>query len=119
MQFQHPEAAERTVMILTAGIPEDVLAGSRALWNPVVQGGCRGDLFLVNLEKPDFETLAHKIGPNYYIGKPGRMPVVQNFVNSHPVLSLLILLALLLILCALVLSYLKRRKQRRLEGSNA
>jgi hypothetical protein len=118
MQFQHPDAAERTVMVFTAGRSEDLIAGSRALWNPVVQGGGRGDLFVVNLEKPEYETLAHHIGPSYYIGNPGRMPVVQNFINTHPVLSIAALLVILLILCALILKLLKRRRKERLAPSS-
>ena len=117
MQLQHPQAAERTVIILTAGVPEDLVAGSKALWEPGVQGGCWGDLFLVNLEKPERETLAHLIGPSYYLGNPGRMPALQNFVNSHPILSLLALLVILLVLCGLILTFLKRRRQRRLNVS--
>jgi hypothetical protein len=117
MQFQHPDAADRTVIILTAGVPEDLVVGSRALWNPAVQGGSRGDLFLVNLQKPDFETLSHLIGPSYFLGNPGRMPVVHNFINSHPLISLAVLLLLLLVLCALILRILKRRRQQRLAPS--
>jgi hypothetical protein len=117
MQFQHPAAADRTVTLLTAGIPEDLLAGSRALWNPMVQGGCRGDLLLVNLDTPDYETLAHLVGPSYYLGKPGRIPGVHNFINTHPILSLAGLLILLLVLCALILRILKRRRERRLHPS--
>jgi hypothetical protein len=117
MQFQHPAAADRNVIILTAGVPEDLLIGSRALWNPMVQGGCRGDLFFVNLEKPDYETQAHLIGPSYFLGNPGRMPVVHNFINSYPILSLAGLLVLLLLLCGVVVRVLKRRRQQRLAPS--
>jgi hypothetical protein len=117
MQFQHPDAAERTVIILTAGIAEDLLAGSKMLWDPIVQGGCHGDLFVVNLDKPEPETLAHMIGPSYYLGNPGRIPAVQNFINSHPVLSLAALLVILLVLCGLILKLLKRRRQQRLNPS--
>jgi hypothetical protein len=114
MQFQHPDAADRTVILLTAGAPEDLLAGSRALWNPMVQGGCRGDLLLVNLQKPDAETLAHLIGPSYFLGNPGQIPAVHNFINSHPIIALAGLLLLLLVLCALILRILKRRRRQRL-----
>jgi hypothetical protein len=119
MQFQHPDAADRSVIVLTAGISEDLLAGSRALWNPMVQGGSHGDLLVVNLEKPDYETLAHLIGPSYYLGNPGRIPVVQNFINTHPLISLAALLILLLVLCALILKILKRRRQQRLDPSHS
>ncbi|HEX5680992.1 MAG TPA: cellulose biosynthesis cyclic di-GMP-binding regulatory protein BcsB [Desulfobacterales bacterium] len=117
MQFQHPDAAERTVMILTAGIAADLLAGSKTLWDPIVQGGCQGDLFVVNLDKPEPETLAHLIGPSYYLGNPGRMPAVQNFINTHPVLSLAALSVILLALCGLILKLLKRRREQRLNPS--
>ena len=117
MQFQHPDAAERTVIILTAGIAEDLLAGSKLLWDPIVQGGCRGDLFVVDLDKPAPETLAHLIGPSYYLGTPGRMPAAQNFINTHPILSLVALSVILLALCGLVLKLLKRRRQQRLNPS--
>ena len=117
MQFQHPDAADRTVILLTAGFAEDLLVGSRALWNPMVQGGCRGDLLLVNLQKPDFETLSHLIGPSYFLGNPGRMPLVHNFINSHPILALAGLLLLLLVLCALIFRILRRRRKQRLAPS--
>ena len=101
MQFQHPDAADRTVIVLTAGIAEDLLAGSKALWDPVVQGGCQGDLAVVNLDSLEPQTLAHLIGPSYYLGNPGRLPAVQNYINTHPFLSLAALLVILLALCAI------------------
>jgi hypothetical protein len=117
MQFQHPDAADRTVILLTAGIPEDLVNGSRALWNPMVQGASRGDLLLLNLEKPEYEALAHLVGPSYYLGNPGRLPVVHNFINTHPLLSLAGLLVVLLALCALIFTMLKRRRRQRLDPS--
>jgi hypothetical protein len=117
MQLQHPDAAERTVIILTAGIAEDLLTGSKMLWDPIVQGGCHGDLFVVNLEQPEPATLSHLVGPSFYLGNPGRIPAVQNFINTHPVLSLAALLLILLVLCGLILKLLKRRRQQRLNPS--
>ncbi len=117
MQLQHPGAAERTVLVLTAAGPADVLAGSRAFWSPSVQSACRGDLAVVNLEKPDYDTLAHLIGPSYYLGNPGRAPVIQNFINSHPFISLAALLLLLVVLCLLILRVLKRRRRQRLAAA--
>jgi hypothetical protein len=118
MQLQHPADAAHSIIILTADSAADLLAGSRALWNPAVQSGCRGDLALVNLVKVDYDVIAHVVGPSYFLGNPGRFPVVQNFINSHPVLSLGILLALLLIMCLLILRMLKNRRQRRLAPSH-
>jgi hypothetical protein len=117
MQLQHPEAADRTVIILAAGTAKDLLAGSKALWDPVVQGGCQGDLVLVNPDSPEPQTLAHLIGPSYYLGNPGRMPAVQNYINTHPFLSLAALLVILAALCGLILRILKRRRAQRLNPS--
>ena len=117
MQFQHPDAADRTVIILTAGVAEDLLAGSKALWDPVVQGGCQGDLVVVNLGSLEPQTLAHLIGPSYYLGNPGRLPAVQNYINTHPYLSLAALLVIMLALCGLILKILKRRREQRLNPS--
>jgi hypothetical protein len=102
---------------LTAGIAEDLLAGSTMLWDPFVQGGCRGDLFVIDLDKPVPETLAHLIGPSYYLGTPGRFPAVQNFINTHPILSLAALSVILLVLCGVILKLLKSRRQQRLNPS--
>jgi hypothetical protein len=117
MQLQHPEASERAVIILTAGVAQDLLAASRLLWDPMVQAGCRGDLFVVNLGTPEPDTLAHLIGPSFYLGNPGRIPAVQNFINTHPFLSLTALLLILLVLCGLILKLLRRRRRQRLNPS--
>ncbi len=117
MQLQHPGAAERTVLVLTAAGPADVLAGSRAFWSPSVQSACRGDLTVVNLEKPDYDTLAHQIGPSYYLGTPGRAPGIQNFINSHPLFSLAVLLLLLVAMCLLILRVLRKRRRQRLAAA--
>jgi hypothetical protein len=117
MQLQHPEAAERAVIILTAGVAQDLLAASSLLWDPMVQAGCRGDLFVVNLGTPEPDTLAHLIGPSFYLGNPGRIPAVQNFINTHPFLSLTALLLILLVLCGLILKLLRRRRRQRLNPS--
>jgi hypothetical protein len=104
-------------MILTAGIAADLLASSKTLWDPVVQGGCQGDLFVINLDKPEPQTLAHLIGPSYYLGNPGRMPAVQNYINTHPFLSLATLSVILLGLCGLIMKILKHRREQRLNPS--
>jgi len=42
------------------------------------------------------------------------MPAVQNFINTHPFVSLAALLVILLVLCGLILKILKRRREERL-----
>ncbi len=115
MQLQHPQAPERSIVVLTAGSAQDLAAGGRALWHASVQAAAAGDLTLINLERPEFQALSLQIGPSYYLGNPGRMPIVQNFINTHPVLSLIGVLVLLLIFCALLLGLVRKRRRRRLE----
>jgi hypothetical protein len=117
MQLQHPQAAERAIIILTASSAQDLAAAGSTLWDPIVQAGCRGDLFVVNLGTSEPETLAHHIGPNFFLGNPGRMPAVQNFINTHPFLSLAALLLTLLVLCGLIVILLKNRRRQRLSPS--
>jgi len=69
---------------------------------------------VVNLGSLEPQTLAHLIGPSYYLGNPGRLPAVQNYINTHPYLSLAALLVILLALCGLILKILKRRREQRL-----
>ncbi|MFO7708783.1 MAG: cellulose biosynthesis cyclic di-GMP-binding regulatory protein BcsB [Desulfobacterales bacterium] len=119
MQFRHPEASDRTVLVLTADSAGDLLAGSRALWEPAVQAACDGDLVLVDLQRPEATANASMVGPSWYVGSPGRVPGVQNFINTHPVLSLAGLLALLLLLGLVIYKMVTHRRRRRLEQPHA
>jgi hypothetical protein len=119
MQFRHPESSDRTIFVLTADSAGDLLAGSRAIWEPAVQAASDGDLVLLNLERPDYTASASLIGPSYFVGNPGRVPGAQNFINTHPVLSLAALLAVLFLLGLVIYKLLKHRRRRRLEQSHA
>jgi hypothetical protein len=91
MQLQHPEAAERTVIIMTAGISDDP-RGSKAR-GTCRSGGCR-EIFLVNLGKQSLKPIA----PDRAITWVGRMPA-NRFHQLAPILSLVALLTILLALC--------------------
>ena len=119
MQFQHPASSERTVLLLTADSAGDLLAASRALWQPAVQAVADGNLVLINLQRAEATASASLVGPSYYLGIPGRLPGMQNFINTNPVLSLTLLLVLLLLLSLVVYKMVKRRRRRRLEHSHA
>ncbi len=119
MQFRHPESSDRTVLLLTADSAEDLLAGSRALWEPAVQAASDGDLVVLNLRRAEITASASLIGPSYYLGSPGRIPGMQNFINTHPILSLIFLLVLLLLLSLVVYKMVKHRRQRRVDQSYA
>jgi hypothetical protein len=119
MQFRHPAAPDRTVLMLTADTAAELLAGSRALWEPAVQAASDGDLVLVHLQPPEATAKASLVGPSYFVGNPGRIPGAQNFINTHPLLSLAALLALLLLLGLVIYKLVKRRRKRRLDQSHA
>jgi hypothetical protein len=119
MQFQHPEVAERTIVLLAATSGQDLSAGSKALWDPVVQSGCRGDLAFLNLEAADRNAFSMIVGPNYYLGKPGPVPIIPNIVNAHPLIFLFALMIVLILLLGLTLVFLKNRRNKRIAKSNA
>jgi hypothetical protein len=75
-----------------------------------------GDLFVINLDKPEPETLAHLIGLSYYL-KPWPFASGPNFINTHPAMSLAALAVILVVLCGLILKILKRRREQRLNPS--
>jgi hypothetical protein len=119
MQFQHPDIAERTVVLLTAANGQDLSVGSKALWDPVVQAGCRGDLAFLNLEAARYDTLSMLVGPSYYLGKPGPAPTVTNIVNTHPLIFFLALLIVMILLLGFTIMFLRKRRNKRIATSNA
>lgn len=119
MQFQHPNAGGRTVTLLTGGESADLLRLGRTLWEPAVQAAAQGDFVLLRLDAQRPETVALTLGPTYFIGVPGRMPALQNFINTHPLLALGVLLALLLILCTLLVRLIRGRRRHRLQAGEA
>lgn len=114
MQFQHPRAQDRTIMALTAATGADLKAGSKALWNPTLQAGCQGDLTFINLAAPGGHADSMLAGPSYYLGKADPVPVVNNFLNNHPVIMIVSLLAVMLLLFTLTLTLLRIRKRKRM-----
>jgi hypothetical protein len=118
MQFQHPDVAERTIVLLTAANGEDLSVGSKALWDPVVQAGCQGDLTFLNLEAVEYDTLSMLVGPSYYLGNPGSVPAIHNMVNTHPLIFLFVLLLIMILLLVLTLKLIRKRRKRRIAESN-
>ncbi len=119
MQFQHPNAAGRTVTLLASDDAAGLARLGRTLWEPSVQAAVQGDFVLLRLDAPRPQTLALTLGPAYFIGVPGKMPALQNFINTHPLLALGILLALLLILCILLVRLIRGHRRRRLQPGEA
>jgi cellulose synthase operon protein B len=118
MQFQHPDMGGRTIMLFTAATSADLQAGSRALWDPAAQGGCQGDLVFINWGQAEFDTFSMMVGPSYYLGNPGSVPIINNLINTHPVIFLCILLIILILFFVLMLKLVKRIRKKRMAESN-
>ncbi len=119
MQFQHPQASGRTVTLLATGDAAELPALGRLLWEPTVQAAVQGDFVLLRLTAERPAAIALDLGPTYYIGAPGRIPALQNFINSHPLPALGVLLALLLVLCILLVRLIRGRRRERLSAGEA
>jgi hypothetical protein len=119
MQFQHPDLGDRTLMLFTAATGEDLKAGSQALWDPAAQSGCQGDLAFVNWEKAAYDTFSMLVGPSYYLGNPGSVPVVNKLINDHPVIFLIVLLIIMILFFGLTLRLLKKLRKKRVAASHA
>jgi hypothetical protein len=118
MQFQHPDVMGRTIVLLTAATDADLTAGSKALWDPVVQAGCQGDLTFLNLDAVEFDTLSMLVGSSYYLGKPGAVPLINNIVNTHPLIFLFVLLLIIILLLGLTLKLIRKWRKGRIAKSN-
>jgi hypothetical protein len=118
MQMQHPRAADRTVLVLSASSNADLESGSQTLWEPAIQSSCTGDLALLDFATDEPAATSAQIGPSYYLGNPGPAPRLQNLINNHPLKALAVLLGLLLILCLLILRLLRRRRQKRASATH-
>jgi hypothetical protein len=118
MQFQHPDMADRTLMLFTAATGEDLKAGSKALWDPAAQSGCQGDLAFLNWERAEYDTFSMLVGPSYYLGNPGSVPVINKLINDHPVIFLIVLLMIMIVFFGLILKLLKKIRKKRIAESN-
>ena len=119
MQFQHPKIAGRTIMLFTAANGKDLITGSKTIWEPAVQAACRGDLVFIDLRSSIHETHSVMVGPSYYIGKPSPVPILENLINTHPVIFLMVLLFVLILFFWLILKMLKIIRKKRTATSNA
>ena len=85
MQFQSPYEGGRTVTMLTATAPDDLLAASQALLTGEVQSQAHGDLVLIEPAEPQPKVSAMSAGNRYATGKRGSYSPVESFHNTRPV----------------------------------
>jgi len=113
MQFQSPFQAGRSVVMLTAATPDDVVATSLLLLKGPVQSQTHGDLVLVEAGDPEPQVTAIEAGAHYATGKEGTYSAVESFLYTRPVAYYgAIALAVLLLTVALAVGLARWRRKR-------
>jgi hypothetical protein len=84
MQFQSPFQAGRSVVMLTAGSAEDVLATSRMLLTGQVQSQSKGDLVLIEPGDKEPRITSIHAGASYATGKKGTYSPIESFLYTRP-----------------------------------
>jgi cellulose synthase catalytic subunit (UDP-forming) len=113
MQFQSPFEAGRSVVMLTAGTAEDVLATSRLLLTGDVQAQAKGDLVLIEPGTPDPKVTSMEAGSHYATGKKGSYSPIESFLYTRPVVYYSVIALALLALVASLFFVLRRWRAKR------
>ena len=114
MQFQSPYEAGRSIVMLTASAPDDLLAASRMLLTGPVQAQTKGDLVLIEpgpAAEPQVTTM--EVGARYATGKKGSYSPVESFLYTRPVVYYAAIVAVLLAFSAALFYGLRRWRAKR------
>jgi hypothetical protein len=84
MQFQSPFEPGRSVVMLTALTPDDLVAASRLLLTGPVQSQTRGDLVLIEPGEKEAKVTAISTGERYATGKKGSYSAIESFLYTRP-----------------------------------
>ena len=123
MEFLSPFSEGRTVLLMTAPTPEDLLTMSDAVTDSVVQGKSQGDLVLVDLvplnpERPEYKVSALSVGQKYFSGKTGEVSIIDRYLYFYPWLYYLALILVIIALTLLLFFLLKRYRKKRQKGAS-
>jgi hypothetical protein len=113
MQFQSPYQAGRSVVMLTAGGADDVLATSRLLLTGTVQAQSKGDLVLIEAGDKEPKVTSIDAGPRYATGKKGTYSPVESFLYTRPLAYYGVIAGTLLALALALYFVLRRWRARR------
>jgi hypothetical protein len=118
-QFQSPQKAGRSVLLLSANTSQEILRGAVRMWEPIVQARIRGDISVLDLSSPEFQVASAELGSKYYIGSKGAVSRLTSFLYTYPWLFLGLLILAFIILTYSVYHLLKKQRRRRIghEGS--
>lgn len=113
-QFQSPHQMGRSVLLLSANTSREVLRGAVMMWEPVVQGGIRGDVSILELSSPEFQVTSAELGSKYYIGGKGPVSRLTSILYTYPWLFLGLLILAFIVLTYAVYHLLKKQRKRRI-----
>ncbi|MEK7722486.1 MAG: cellulose biosynthesis cyclic di-GMP-binding regulatory protein BcsB, partial [Elusimicrobiota bacterium] len=116
MEFQSPYAEGRTVVLIAACSPRELLALSVAIMEPGVQANIKGDLVLIGLDKPEKNIMAVNIGKKYFAGKAGLLSRMDIYLYSHPWMYNVFLGIVILVLSLILFYFLQRYRKKRIKG---
>ncbi|MDO8805254.1 MAG: cellulose biosynthesis cyclic di-GMP-binding regulatory protein BcsB [Elusimicrobiota bacterium] len=114
MEFQSPYADGRTIILLAATSPKELLALSLALMKPGVQANIKGDLVLMGLDDPEKNIIAVDIGKKYFAGKAGFLSWLDVYLYSHPWVYNVLLGLVIIALSLSIFYYLNRYRKKRI-----
>jgi hypothetical protein len=113
MQFQSPYQTGRSVVMLTASSPEDLVATSRMLLTGQVQSQTKGDLVLIEPGEKEPKVTAIAAGARYATGKKGTYSVVDSFLYTNPIAYYVVIALSLLAFTAALFFVLRRWRKKR------
>jgi cellulose synthase operon protein B len=113
MESQSPYEAGRTAMMLVGERPEDILAASEALLDPVTQGKVSGDLVLIEPHLPEAKVSAIDTGNYYMTGKDGTSTILESFMYTQPAVYYSAIVLVILSLSVVIFIVVKRWREKR------
>jgi hypothetical protein len=111
--FESPWSTAKTVMLVTAKSPRDLLAGTAGLWEPSVQSQCRDNLVLIDFKQPKPTAFTLKAGERYFVGQIGKVRVLDHFLYTYPWIALGLMIVCLIIIALILRSLLRRVRKKR------
>jgi hypothetical protein len=125
MQFASPFKAGRTATLFTAYSDEGIERLGRAILEPEVQNGMKGDLVFVDYivdkfkqikfgDGAGFKVTSLRAGTSFVTGEGGEISAFNYYLSSNPWLYWLLLIAVLLAISAITYVILRRLRKKRL-----
>src|SRR5262249_48343191 len=113
MQFQSPYEAGRSVVMLTAITPDDLLEGSKMLLTGPVQSQTKGDLVLIEPGEKEPKVTSITAGARYATGKEGSYSALESFLYTRPIAYYGAIAGSVLLLVGTIWFFVRRRRARK------